>query len=131
MDIAGSKVKPPANPGAKPGCDNALLKTMAQGVAARDPNSAVLKTGGQAELDKIVDLVQKGIKKDPRPVDVGSIIITGYSDRFEAENNPNLDEQHAKAVQAYLAQKGFEPKLMFWEGEDTRVPMLVTEFCAD
>lgn len=131
VEITGSKVKPPAKPGAKPGRDNVLLKTMAQGDGAWDPNSAVLKTGGQAELDKIVDLVQKGIKKDPRPVDVGSIIITGYSDRFEAEDNPNLDEQRAKAVQAYLAQKGLEPKLMFWEGKDAREPMPVTKFCAD
>lgn len=34
-------------------------------------------------------------------------------------------------MQAYLTQKGLDPKLMFWEGKDTREPMPVTKFCAD
>lgn len=131
VEITGSKVKPPAKPGAKPGRDNVLLKAMAQGDSAWDQNGAMLKTGGQAELDKIVNVVQHGIKKDPRPVNVGSIIITGHSDRLEAESNAGLDEQRAKAVQTYLAQKGLDPKLMFWEGKDAREPMAVTKFCAD
>lgn len=131
VEVTGSKEKPPAKPGAKPGRDNVLLKTMAQGDGAWDQNGATLKTGGQAELDKIVSLIQNGIKKDPRPVNIGSVIITGHADRLEAENNANLDEQRAKAVQTYLAQKGLDPKLMFWEGKDAREPMPVTKFCAD
>lgn len=131
VEVTGSKEKPPAKPGAKPGRDNVLLSAMAQGDGAWDQNGALLKTGGQAELDKIVNLIQNGIKKDPRPVNVGSIIITGHSDRLEAENNANLDEQRAKAVQTYLAQKGLDPKLMFWEGKDAREPMPVTKFCAE
>lgn len=131
VEVTGSKVKPPAKPGAKPGRDNVLLKAMAQGDSAWDQNGAVLKAGGQAELDKTVGLIQKGIKKDPRPVNIGSIIITGHTDRLEAESNANLDEQRAKAVQAYLTQKGLDPKLMFWEGKDAREPMPVTKFCAD
>ncbi len=131
VEVTGSKEKPPAKPGAKPGRDNVLLKAMAQGDGAWDQNSAVPKAGGKAELDKIVSLVQNGIKKDPRPVNIGSVIITGHSDRLEAENNANLDEQRAKAVQTYLAQKGLDPKLMFWEGKDAKEPMAVTKFCAD
>jgi outer membrane protein OmpA-like peptidoglycan-associated protein len=131
VEVTGSKEKPPAKPGAKPGRDNVLLSAMAQGDGAWDQNSALLKTGGQAELDKIVNLIQNGIKKDPRPVNIGSVIITGHADRLEAENNANLDEQRAKAVQTYLAQKGLDPKLMFWEGKDAREPMPVTKFCAD
>lgn len=131
VEVTGSKVKPPANPGAKPGRDNVLLQAMAQGDSAWDQNGALLKTGGQAELDKIVNLIQNGIKKDPRPVDVGSVIITGHSDRLEAENNADLDEQRAKAVQTYLVQKGLDPKLMFWEGKDAREPMPVTKFCTN
>lgn len=91
----------------------------------------MLKAGGQAEFDKTVDLIQKGIKKDPRPVNIGSIIITDHADRLEVESNANLDEQRAKAVQAYLTQKGLDPKLMFCEGKDAREPMPVTKFCAD
>ncbi len=131
VEVTGSKEKPPAKPGAKPGRDNVLLKSMAQGDGAWDQNGAALKAGGQAELDKIVSLIQNGIKKDPRPVNIGSVIITGHADRLEAENNANLDEQRAKAVQTYLAQKGLDPKLMFWEGKDAREPMPVTKFCAD
>ncbi|MGV3628514.1 MAG: OmpA family protein [Betaproteobacteria bacterium] len=131
VEVTGSKEKPPAKPGAKPGRDNVLLKTMAQGDGAWDQNGAALKAGGQTELDKIVSLIQNGIKKDPRPVNIGSVIITGHADRLEAENNANLDEQRAKAVQTYLAQKGLDPKLMFWEGKDAREPMPVTKFCAD
>lgn len=131
VEVTGSKVKPPAKPGAKPGRDNVLLKTMAQGDSAWDQNSAMLKAGGKAELDKTVNVIQNGIKKDPRPVNVGSVIITGYSDRLEADSNADLDEQRAKAVQTYLAEKGLDPKLMFWEGKDAREPMAVTKFCAD
>ncbi|MBX3666431.1 MAG: OmpA family protein [Burkholderiales bacterium] len=131
VEVTGSKVKPPAKPGAKPGRDNVMLNALAQGDSAWDQNSAVLKAGGQAELDKIIGVIQKGIKKDPRPVNIGSIIITGHTDRLEAASNPNLDEQRAKAVQAYLASKGLDSKLMFWEGKDAREPMAVTKFCAD
>ena len=131
VEVTGSKEKPPAKPGAKPGRDNVMLKTLAQGDSAWDQNSAVLKAGGQSELDKTVNLIQNGIKKDPRPVNIGSVIITGHADRLEAENNANLDEQRAKAVQTYLAQKGLDPKLMFWEGKDDREPVAVTKFCAD
>ena len=131
VEVTGSKVKPPAKPGAKPGSDNVLLKAMAQGDSAWDQNGAVLKAGGQAELDKTVNLIQKGIKKDPRPVNIGSIIITGHTDRLEAASNANLDEQRAKAVQVYLTQKGLDPKLMFWEGKDAKEPVAVTKFCVD
>lgn len=131
VEVTGSKEKPPAKPGAKPGRDNVMLKTLAQGDAAWDPNSAVLKAGGQAELDKTVNLIQNGVKKDPRPVNIGSVIITGHVDRLEAEDNANLDEQRARAVQSYLTQKGLDPKLMFWEGKDAREPVAVTKFCAD
>ncbi len=131
VEITGSKVKPPAKPGAKPGRDNVMLKAMAQGDSAFDANSAVLKAGGQAELDKIVSVIQNGIKKDPRPVNVVAISSTGHSDRLEAESNAGLDEQRAKSVQVYLASKGLDPKLMFWEGKDAREPMAVTKFCAD
>jgi len=130
VEVTGSKEKPPAKPGAKPGRGNVMLKAMAQGDGAFDTNSAVLKDGGKAELDKIVSVIQQGVKKDPRPVDVGSIIITGHTDRLEAASNPNLDEERAKSVQAYLVQKGLDAKLMFWEGKDEREPMAVTKFCA-
>jgi outer membrane protein OmpA-like peptidoglycan-associated protein len=131
VEISGSKVKPPAKPGAKPGRDNVLLKSMAQGDGAWDEDSAVLKAGGKADLKKLVTLVNKGTKRDTRPVNVGSVIISGHTDRLEAEDHANLDEQRALAVKTYLAEQGMDPKLMFWEGKDAKEPMAVTKFCAD
>lgn len=132
VEVTGSKVKPPAKPGAKAGRDNVLLKTLAQGDSAFDHGSALLKTGGMAEFDKMVDLINNGVKKDPRPTEVNSIIITGHSDRTEVDDGKtNLDEERARSVHAYLVQKGLNPKLMFWEGKDAREPVAVTKFCTD
>jgi outer membrane protein OmpA-like peptidoglycan-associated protein len=132
VEVTGSKVKPPAKSGAKPGRDNVLLKAMAQGDSAFDYGSAALKDGGKAEFDKMIDVINKGVKKDTRPTVVNSIIITGHSDRTEVEDGKtNLDEERARNVQAYLTQKGLNPKLMFWEGKDAKEPVAVTKFCVD
>ncbi len=132
VEVTGSKVKPPAKPGAKPGRDNVLLKAMAQGDSAFDYGSAALKNGGKTEFDKMIDVINKGVKKDTRPTVVNSIIITGHSDRTEVEDGKtNLDEERARNVQAYLTQKGLNPKLMFWEGKDAKEPVAVTKFCVD
>lgn len=132
VEVTGVKVKPPAKPGAKPGRDNVLLKALAQGDSAFDYGNATLKDGGKAEFDKMINLINKGVKKDPRPTVVNSIIITGHSDRTEVEDGKtNLDEERARNVQAYLTQKGLNPKLMFWEGKDAREPVAVTKFCVD
>lgn len=130
VEVTGSKVKPPAKPGGKAAKENVLLKTMAQGDEAFDHNSAILKAGGKTEFDKLVNLLNNGVKKDPRPTEVNSIIITGHTDRTES-GKPDLDEERARSVQAYLVEKGLNPKLMFWEGKDAREPIPVTKFCAD
>jgi OmpA-OmpF porin, OOP family len=134
VEVTGFKIKPapPPKPGApagKPGHENVMLKTMAQGDSAWDYRGAVLKPDGKAELDKMVKTVQHGAGKDTRPTTVNSIIITGYSDQTEAQNDPNLDEERAKAVRDYLVSKGLDAKLMFWEGRDAHDPIPVTKFC--
>lgn len=132
VEVSGIKIKPPAKPGAKPGKQALVVKGLAQGDAAFDYGSAVLKPGGKAELDKMVKLINKGTKKDPRPLKVGSVIIAGHSDRTEIEDGKtNLDEERAKAVRDYLTQKGMNQKLMFWEGKDAKEPVAVTKFCVD
>lgn len=130
VEVTGSKIKPPAKPGGKAAKENVLLKTMAQGDSAFDHNGAVLKAGGKAEFDKLVDLLNNGVKKDPRPTEVNSIIITGHTDQTES-SKPDLDEDRARSVQAYLVEKGLNPKLMFWEGKDAREPIPVTKFCVN
>ncbi len=71
-----------------------------------------------------------GEGKDTRPLAVGSVIISGHSDRLEAREGDNaLSENRAKAVMEYLVSKGINPKLIFWEGVGSRQPMPVTKFC--
>lgn len=135
VEVGGFKLKPaPApKPGAKagkPGRDNVLHKVQAQGDSAWDYGSATLKDGGKAELDRLVKIIGSGAGKDNRSTNVGSIIITGHSDRFEvSDGKTTLDEQRAKAVKDYLVSKGLNEKLMFWEGKDEKEPVPVTKFC--
>lgn len=131
VEVGGTKDKPPAKPGAKPGRpDNVTLKALAQGDNAWDFGSAKLKPGGQAELDKLVKTIHEGAGRDKRPTKVSSIIITGYTGKYEfEEGKTNLDEERAQAVRDYLVKKGLNEKQMFWEGKDAKDPVPVTKFC--
>ena len=123
--VAGAEAKPaaPAKP-AKPELMTFEQTAYVQGNSAFDPNSAVLKDGGKAELDQLVATIKK------RAVQVGAIIISGHTDRLEAERgNSGLAEARAKAVKDYLGTKGLDEKLMFWEGKDAKEPVPVTKFC--
>jgi OOP family OmpA-OmpF porin len=141
VDINGRVAKPPAKkPEAKPEAAGTAAAAAApakpakpqlvtfeqsvyvQGNTAFDPNSAVLKEGGKAELDKAIAAIQK------RAVQVGAIIISGHTDRLET-GNASLSEARAKAVKDYLASKGLDQKLMFWEGKEAKEPVPVTKFC--
>ena len=135
VEIGGIKIKPAPKPkpGAKPGKpgrESVMLKALAQGNSAFDFKSAVLKDGGKAELDKVVKAVASGVGKDKRPTAVGSVVVSGHSDRLEAgEGDNSLSENRAKAVVAYLVSKGVNQKLVFWEGVGSRQPVPVTKFC--
>lgn len=121
----GVEAKPaPAGKPAKPQYANLQLTALAQGNSAWDVGSAVLKDGGKQDLDRLVGIIAK------RKMMVGSIIIAGHTDRFEAESaNANLSEERAKAVMSYLTSKGLDQKLMFWEGKGAKEPVPVTKFC--
>jgi len=132
VEMSGIKVKPPPKnkPKAKPGRQTVLLKAVVQGDSAWDHGSAVLKAGGKSEIDKLVKLANEGTRRDKRPTKVGSIIITGHIDPVEYDGGlKDLDEQRAMAVRDYLASKGLDRKLMFWEGKDATQPVPVTKFC--
>lgn len=132
VEVSGIKVKPPAKPGGKAGRQNVILKTLAQGDLAWDVESAELKDGGKKTLDKLVKTIDEGTRRDKRPTKVGSIIITGYSDRLELENGEvDLDVERAQAVKDYLVSKGLNERQMFWEGKDAKDPVAVTKFCGD
>ena len=144
IDVNGRVAKPPAKkPAAKPEAaaeaapapapapkpakpEFAAFEqaTYVQGDSAFDRGSSVLKDGGKAEIDALLALLQK------RGVQVGAIIISGHTDRLEAQSgNKALSEERAKAVKDYLASKGLDQKLMFWEGKEAREPVPVTKFC--
>ncbi len=132
VEVGGTQEQP-AKPGAKKGRpDNVMHKALAQGDAAWDYGGATLKTGGRTDLDKMVKTINQGTSRDKRPTKVSSIIITGHTDRFEMdEGKTGLDEARAQAVRDYLASKGLDQKLMFWQGKDASQPVPVTKFCDD
>lgn len=139
IEVTGRTVKPPAKkPAAKPGeapaaaapkpkkpAFAAFTQTAyVQGDTAFDVGSAVLKDAGKAEIDKVLANVAK------RKVEVGSIIVSGHTDRLEAAaGNKALSEQRAKAVTDYIASKSDFDKLIFWEGKGAGSPVPVTKFC--
>ena len=123
-EAAKPEAKPEAKP-AKPEMANFEQSTYVQGNHAFDPGSATLKEGGQKELDGLIALLKK------RAVRIGAIIIAGHTDKLEADSgNKGLSEARAQAVKDYLASKGLDQKLMFWEGKEAREPVPVTKFCA-
>lgn len=131
VEVGGSKAPLPPKPGAKPGRpQNVMHKTLAQGDSAWDFGSAQLKAGGKSDLDKLVKTLNEGAGRDKRPTRVSSVIITGHTDKLEvADGKSSLDEERARAVKDYLAGKGLDQKLMFWEGRDAADPVPVTKFC--
>jgi outer membrane protein OmpA-like peptidoglycan-associated protein len=117
--------KPPAEPPKKPAYAPVAMKTYVQGSSAFDAGSAVLKPEGQKELDSLA------AKLDKQKVEVSAVIVSGHTDRLEAEGgNKALSEQRAKAVTDYLTGKGVDKKLIFWEGKEAREPVAVTKFCS-
>jgi outer membrane protein OmpA-like peptidoglycan-associated protein len=132
VEVGGLAAKPPPKPkpGAappakppKPAFAPATETGLAQGNHAFDPGSAVLKEGGQKELDAMIGRLKK------RAIKVNSIIISGHTDRIEERTAKNLSEQRAMAVRTYLVERGLDEKLMFWEGKGAREPVAVTKFC--
>ncbi|HSQ02453.1 MAG TPA: OmpA family protein, partial [Burkholderiales bacterium] len=132
VEVGGRMLKPPPKPVAgkpapkpgKPAYAAVEDKTYVQGNTAFDVGSATLKEGGKQEIDKLVGSLGK------RKVEVGSVIVSGYTDRLEAaKGNDALSEQRAKAVKDYLVSKGVDQKVIFWEGKGAKEPVPVTKFC--
>lgn len=123
--IAKPRNAPAAKPGAKPSTRPVQLHTVVEGPGAFDLDSAVLKDGGKRDLDQLIAAIAK------RGAKVGSVVLIGHTDRAEAERNANLSEDRAKSVASYLAGKGMDPKIMFWEGRGATEPLPVTKFCEE
>ena len=128
---AAAAAKPEAKPEAKPAAPPkpelvpVELAVNIQGNTAWDPGKSVLKDGGKQEINDFIKVELKG----KQPTTIGSIIITGHSDKLEGSDTA-LSEARAKAVMDYLVSQGFDQKVMFWEGRGSRQPVPVTKFCS-
>ena len=69
-----------------------------------------------------------GSKRDPRPLTITSVVISGHTDKLEADPD-KLSLARALAVKDYLLSKGVSEKVIFWEGKGAKSPVPVTKFC--
>lgn len=130
VEVSGTTLKPAPKPPsalakpAPPALGAIRFQALAQGDSAFDVGAAVLKAQGTTEFDLLAEEIAK------RKVRVGSIIVVGHTDKLEEERfAATLSEDRAKAVVAYLAAKGMDTTLMFWEGKGARNPLPITKFC--
>jgi len=137
VEVGGTAVKPvpkpkpdapPPKPDAKPPKPQMVPvaeQALAQGNYAFDIGGASLKDVGRTELNDLIAMLKK------RSVNVGSVIISGHTDRLEARNSSKtLSEDRARTVRDYLVSQGIDQKVIFWEGKGDREPVPVTKFCS-
>lgn len=111
--------KPAAKKPAKPQMMNVERKIELQGMPF---DKAQMTPDNVKELDKFL----AGLK----PVRLGAIIVTGHTDRIGSlKYNMKLSERRAIVVKDYIVSKGFDQKLIFWEGKAFKQPIPVTKFC--
>lgn len=123
-DKQAAKPKPKAKP------QSVLVKLNVQGDSAFDPGAAVLKEGGRSEIDKLLKTAREGTKRDPRPLSINAVVISGHGDRLES-GAEELSLARAQAVKDYLVSQGISDKVIFWEGRGAKSPVAVTRFCDD
>lgn len=111
--------KPEAKKPAKPEMMNVERKIELQGMPF---DKAEMTPDNVKELDAFL----AGLK----PVTLGAIIVTGHTDRIGSlKYNTKLSERRAIVVKDYIVSKGFDQKLIFWEGKAFKQPIPVTKFC--
>jgi OOP family OmpA-OmpF porin len=119
-----AKPKPKGKP------QSVLVKLNVQGDSAFDAGSAVLKPGGRSEIDKLLKTAREGTKRDPRPLTINAVVISGHGDRLESDPDA-LSQARAQAVKGYLVSQGVSEDVIFWEGQGAKSPVPVTKFCDD
>lgn len=111
--------KPAAKKPAKPQMMNVERKIELQGMPF---DKAQMTPDNMKELDRFLAAL--------KPVSLGAIIVTGHTDRIGSlRYNMKLSERRAIVVKDYVVSKGFDPKLIFWEGKAFKQPVPVTKFC--
>lgn len=110
--------------------ESAQMQIYVQGDSAFDAGAAELKADGKAQIDKMLKTVNEGTKRDPRPLTITSVILSGHTDSIEGKAD-ELSVARAVAVKDYLVSKGVNEKVIFWEGKGAKSPVPVTKFCDD
>lgn len=94
---------------------NEILKLTMSSEVSFDFNSATLKSGFRAPLDKIADI----LGRYPRT----QIVVVGHTDNVGSEQyNQDLSNRRAVAVADYLVRRGLAPGRMGTEGRGELEP---------
>lgn len=117
--------KPEAKP-KKPEPLNIEEKIELQGM---EFNKADMTADNKKDLDDFIGDLTKA-NKQRSAVRFGAIIVTGHTDRIGSmKYNMKLSEKRAITVKDYIVSKGYDQKLIFWEGKGPKQPIPVTKFC--
>jgi len=123
--VAAPAPKPEAKP-KKPEPLNIEEKIELQGM---EFNKADMTADNKKDLDDFFGDLGKA-NKERSAVRYGAIIVTGHTDRIGSmKYNMKLSEKRAITVKDYIVSKGFDQKLIFWEGKGPKQPIPVTKFC--
>ena len=122
---AAAAAKPEAKP-KKPEPLNIEEKIELQGM---EFNKADMTADNKTDLDAFIGDLTKA-NKERSAVRFGAIIVTGHTDRIGSmKYNMKLSEKRAITVKDYIVSKGYDQKLIFWEGKGPKQPIPVTKFC--
>jgi OOP family OmpA-OmpF porin len=122
---AAAAARPEAKP-KKPDPLNIEEKIELQGM---EFNKADMTADNKTDLDAFIGDLTKA-NKERSAVRFGAIIVTGHTDRIGSmKYNMKLSEKRAITVKDYIVSKGYDQKLIFWEGKGPKQPIPVTKFC--
>ena len=124
-----AKPKPEAKPEAKPKKPEPLNIEEKIELQGMEFNKADMTADNKTDLDAFIGDLTKA-NKQRSAVRFGAIIVTGHTDRIGSmKYNMKLSEKRAITVKDYIVSKGYDQKLIFWEGKGPKQPIPVTKFC--
>lgn len=123
------ETKPETKPEAKPKKPEPLNIEEKIELQGMEFNKADMTADNKKDLDAFIDDLAKA-DKQRSAVRFGAIIVTGHTDRIGSiKHNMKLSEKRAITVKDYIVSKGYDQKLIFWEGKGPKQPIPVTKFC--
>ena len=126
---AKPEAKPAAKPEAKPKKPQPLNIEEKIELQGMEFNKADMTADNKKDLDDFIGVLTKA-NKQRSAVRFGAIIVTGHTDRIGSmKYNMKLSEKRAITVKDYIVSKGYDQKLIFWEGKGPKQPIPVTKFC--